>query len=80
MGFRQLEALLEFMYAGEVNVSQVELPALLRTAEALQVRGLADTTANNNNNNTRNCPPQQQQQQHAKRVSLTAKFYKNSRQ
>lgn len=36
------------MYAGEVNVSQTELPALLRTAEALQVRGLADTTNNNN--------------------------------
>jgi hypothetical protein len=57
VGFRQLVALLEFMYAGEVNVSQVELPALLRTAEALQVRGLADTTANNNNNN--NTAPQQ---------------------
>lgn len=49
VGFRQLVALLEFMYAGEVNVSQAELPALLRTAEALQVRGLADTTPNNNN-------------------------------
>ncbi|CAG7834078.1 unnamed protein product [Allacma fusca] len=57
VGFRQLVALLEFMYAGEVNVSQVELPALLRTAESLQVRGLADTTANNNNNST--CAPQQ---------------------
>lgn len=51
VGFRQLVALLEFMYAGEVNVSQAELPALLRTAEALQVRGLADTNPNNNNNN-----------------------------
>lgn len=30
-------------------MSQAELPALLRTAEALQVRGLADTTPNNNN-------------------------------
>ncbi|ODM95412.1 Longitudinals lacking protein-like [Orchesella cincta] len=49
VGFRQLVALLEFMYAGEVNVSQAELPALLRTAEALQVRGLADTNPNNNN-------------------------------
>ncbi|OXA63621.1 broad-complex core protein isoforms 1/2/3/4/5 [Folsomia candida] len=71
VGFRQLVALLEFMYAGEVNVSQVELPALLRTAEALQVRGLADTTANNNSNNNNttnnsnntNCPPPQQQHQ-----------------
>ena len=56
VGFRQLVALLEFMYAGEVNVSQVELPALLRTAEALQVRGLADTTASNHNSN--NCDQQ----------------------
>jgi len=56
--FSQLRALLEFMYAGEVNVSQAELPALLRTAEALQVRGLADTTNNNNFGTPLHLPPQ----------------------
>jgi len=72
VGFRQLVALLEFMYAGEVNVSQVELPALLRTAEALQVRGLADTTANNNNNIPQ-CP--QPPTQHKAPAPQSAPFY-----
>lgn len=37
-----LRTLLEFMYRGEVNVAQDQLPALLRAAELLQVRGLAE--------------------------------------
>jgi hypothetical protein len=39
-----LQALLSFMYTGEATIGQLELPALLRTAQALRVSGLA--TAN----------------------------------
>lgn len=40
--FCHLQAILEFMYAGEVNVSQDQLPAFLKTAERLKVKGLAE--------------------------------------
>ncbi|XP_075741586.1 uncharacterized protein LOC119178183 [Rhipicephalus microplus] len=42
-----LRTLLEFMYRGEVNVAQEQLPALLRTAELFQVRGLAEVAGEN---------------------------------
>merc|ERR1711997_1126434 len=37
-----LTAILEFMYAGEVNVAQDQLPQFLKTAERLKVKGLAE--------------------------------------
>lgn len=40
--FSHLQSILEFMYAGEVNVSQEQLPAFLKTADRLKVKGLAE--------------------------------------
>jgi len=42
--FIDLKAIIDFMYRGEVNVSQDQLPALLKTAETLKVKGLAEVT------------------------------------
>ncbi|RZF42692.1 hypothetical protein LSTR_LSTR001487 [Laodelphax striatellus] len=41
--FQHLKALVDFMYLGEVNVAQTNLPSFLHTAETLQIRGLADS-------------------------------------
>ena len=38
---QDLEALLDYMYLGEVNVNQNDLSLLLRTAECLRIKGLA---------------------------------------
>ncbi|XP_029832953.3 longitudinals lacking protein-like [Ixodes scapularis] len=43
--FAQLRPVLEFMYCGEVTVYEHELPELLKVADALEIRGLADATA-----------------------------------
>jgi len=40
--FEHLQALVDYMYRGEVNVSQDQLAAFLATAEALLIKGLAD--------------------------------------
>lgn len=37
-----MEALLRFMYNGEVHIGQEHLADFLKTAQTLQVRGLAD--------------------------------------
>ncbi|XP_046384636.1 protein bric-a-brac 2-like [Ischnura elegans] len=39
--FSELESLLCFVYKGEVNIGQENLPALLKAAETLQIRGLS---------------------------------------
>ncbi|XP_050440998.1 GDNF-inducible zinc finger protein 1-like [Adelges cooleyi] len=40
--FAELRDLVEFMYRGEVNVDHRQLSTLLKTAESLKVKGLAD--------------------------------------
>lgn len=40
--FTDLKVIIDFMYYGEVNVSQDELPHILKTAEALKIKGLAE--------------------------------------
>ncbi|XP_054269851.1 zinc finger and BTB domain-containing protein 7B-like isoform X1 [Macrosteles quadrilineatus] len=42
--FSELRTLVEFMYRGEVNVEYCRLSALLKTAESLKVKGLAEMT------------------------------------
>lgn len=40
---REVTALIDFMYRGEIRVGREELPGLMRAAESLQVRGLASS-------------------------------------
>jgi len=40
VGHKELVAILQFMYQGEVNVRQEELATFLKTAEMLQIKGL----------------------------------------
>lgn len=40
--YQDLEALIDFMYQGEVNVLQEQLSSFLNTAELLAVQGLTD--------------------------------------
>ena len=46
--FRDLVALIEFMYQGEVRVGHDGLPSFLRTAEVLRVRGLTEEASRQN--------------------------------
>ncbi|KAG1679028.1 Protein bric-a-brac 2 [Nymphon striatum] len=47
-----LKAIIHFMYRGEVNVTQDQLIHLLKAAETLRVKGLAELTVNQKNNET----------------------------
>lgn len=50
----QIQALIDFMYKGEVNVTQQGLTNLLACAESLQIRGLVGSEAALNLKNTGN--------------------------
>ncbi|XP_068202244.1 broad-complex core protein isoforms 1/2/3/4/5-like isoform X5 [Palaemon carinicauda] len=47
--FTELKSLLSFIYHGEVNVSQERLGLLLKTAEALRIKGLAQDKKTSDN-------------------------------
>ncbi|XP_029736164.2 protein bric-a-brac 1 [Aedes albopictus] len=55
--FQELRAMMDYMYRGEVNISQDQLAALLKAAESLQIKGLSD------NRSSSTAPPQQKQAQ-----------------
>lgn len=42
--FCDLKAAVDFMYRGEINVSQDQIPALLKVADTLKIRGLTDVS------------------------------------
>ncbi|XP_061395950.1 protein bric-a-brac 2, partial [Musca vetustissima] len=43
--WQELKALMEFMYKGEINVSQDQINPLLKVAEMLKIRGLAEVSS-----------------------------------
>lgn len=45
VSYRALRSLLNFMYQGEVSVSQEEIPTFMRVAEMLKVKGLTDNSS-----------------------------------
>ncbi|XP_067139153.1 protein tramtrack, beta isoform-like isoform X3 [Centruroides vittatus] len=49
MKYAELKAIVEFIYRGEVNVSHDQLSALLKTAEMLNIRGLAEVASDSKN-------------------------------
>lgn len=40
----EMKALIEYMYTGEVNVSETQIPRIIKIAEQLEVKGLFDMT------------------------------------
>lgn len=61
MKFQELRAMMDYMYRGEVNISQDQLAALLKAAESLQIKGLSDSRGGGSgggNNNSTNMPSQ----------------------
>ena len=47
--YDEMKALLEFMYRGEVSVDQENLSSLLKVAEGLKIKGLAESTQGSDN-------------------------------
>jgi len=46
--FCELKAMLDYMYRGEVNISQDQLGTFLKAAESLQIKGLTDNSSSGN--------------------------------
>lgn len=45
----EMKAIVEFIYTGQVNIAQEDISQLLRVAETLKIRGLADVSDNQTN-------------------------------
>lgn len=45
VSYEALKNLLQFMYQGEVSVTQDEIPAFMKVAETLKVKGLTENSA-----------------------------------
>ncbi|XP_043504092.1 longitudinals lacking protein, isoforms H/M/V-like isoform X6 [Polistes fuscatus] len=51
--FKELKAMIDYMYRGEVNISQDQLTALLKAAESLQIKGLSESKTGGSNGNNK---------------------------
>ena len=52
---------MDYMYRGEVNISQDQLAALLKAAESLQIKGLSESKTGGNTSSKTDSSRQQQQ-------------------
>merc|ERR1719481_862838 len=48
--YSDMNAIVDFLYKGEINVSQDKLSSLLKTAENLKVKGLAEVSGEGEKN------------------------------
>ncbi|XP_072382437.1 uncharacterized protein lola isoform X1 [Diabrotica undecimpunctata] len=55
--FQELKAMMDYMYRGEVNISQDQLGALLKAAESLQIKGLSDNRKGETDRKPTPAPP-----------------------
>ena len=69
-----LEALLEFVYRGEVSVDHAQLPSLLQAAQCLNIQGLAPQTVTKDDYTTHSIQLQHMIPQHH-HVSLKQKYF-----
>lgn len=71
--FTDLCALVTFMYSGEVNIYQEQLPGLLNMADAMQIRGLAEVngSAGKLGNNEAAPSPKKEPMSSAKRAKMS---------
>lgn len=68
MKFQELRAMMDYMYRGEVNISQDQLAALLKAAESLQIKGLSDSRGGGGGSNNSTNMPSQAHKSDAKHV------------
>ncbi|KAL1129456.1 hypothetical protein AAG570_013982 [Ranatra chinensis] len=66
--FTELKAMLDYMYRGEVNISQDQLGTFLKAAESLHIKGLTDNSGGGSGVN-------EHPQQHKKAVEFPRKIY-----
>lgn len=55
--YQELKAMMDYMYRGEVNISQDQLGALLKAAESLQIKGLSDNRKGETETRKTSAPP-----------------------
>ncbi|XP_011298990.1 longitudinals lacking protein, isoforms A/B/D/L isoform X16 [Fopius arisanus] len=60
--FKELKAMMDYMYRGEVNISQDQLAALLKAAESLQIKGLSESKTGGTNSNSSSTKTDSRQQ------------------
>lgn len=69
-----LEALLEFVYRGEVSVDHAQLPSLLQAAQCLNIQGLAPQTVTKDDYTTHSIQLQHMIPQHHHVCTLEQTF------